>query len=41
MGLYLHSAINPEANIQKIADILLAQGKKKVKIIFSKESKDY
>lgn len=29
MGLYLHNAINTEANIQKITGILIAEGKKR------------
>lgn len=31
MGLYLHNAINTEANIQKITGILVAEEKRKRK----------
>ena len=40
MALRLHNAINTESNIQKIVGTLLEQGKKKVKLIFSKEYKE-
>ena len=40
MALRIHNAINTESNIQETVDTLLEQGKKKVKIIFSKEYKD-
>ena len=40
MALRLHNAINTESSIPKIVDILLEQGKEKVKIIFSKDYKD-